>query len=108
MQVQDILSASGFRANPFRIVPPAEMDNILWAGDRQPIEILTDAARSPRADNLGTSEFVVLFGEFGSGKTNALKWLFKQLTADGELVAYLIKPSVADKPTWHDIVRTLF
>lgn len=106
--MQDVLAAAGFKENPFRIVPPNEMENILWAGDRSQIDNLIEAARSPRSDNLSTSELVVLYGDFGSGKTNALKLLYKQLIADRELVAYLINPLVADKPGWHDVVRTLF
>ena len=93
---------------PFRIVPPNEMENVQWAGDRSTIESLYEAARAPRADFLGTSELVILFGEFGSGKTNALKWLTNQMRSDGQLVAYVVRPSVADKPLWHDIVRSLF
>lgn len=102
------LGAAGFRQNPFRIVPPAEMDNVIWAGDTTIIDDLMEAARSPRADALGTSELVVLFGEYGSGKTNALKYLTKEMLQDGALVAYLVRPSVADKPTWHDMARSLF
>jgi hypothetical protein len=102
------LGAAGFRQNPFRIVPPAEMDNVIWAGDTTIINELLEAARSPRADALGTSELVVLFGEYGSGKTNALKYLTKIMLQDGALVAYLVRPSVADKPTWHDMARSLF
>ena len=107
-QIQDALSAAGFNAMPFRIVPPTDMDSVQWAGDRTTIDAFHEAARAPRADFLGTSELVVLFGEFGSGKTNALKWLTKQMRSEGQLVAYLVRPSVADKPMWHDIVRSLF
>ena len=107
-RIQDALEVAGFRRMPFRIVPPSDMENIQWAGDRSTIEALHDAARSPRGDFLGTSELVILFGEFGSGKTNALKWLTNQMRSEGQLVAYIVKPSVADKPLWHDIVRSLF
>src|SRR5262245_44341108 len=82
------LTAAGFEDNPFRIVPPAEMDAVIWAGDTTIINELLEAARSPRADSLGTSELVVLFGEYGSGKTNALKYLTKLMRQEGALVAY--------------------
>ena len=108
VQVQDVLKAARFRVNPFRIVPPAEMDNVEWAGDRGVIDTLLDAARALRADVLGTSELVVLYGEFGSGKTNALKYLAKYMRDEDALVAYLVRPSVMDKPTWHDVARSLF
>jgi hypothetical protein len=102
------LTAAGFTENPFRIVPPAEMDSVIWAGDTSIINELLEAAQSPRVDSLGTSELVVLFGDFGSGKTNALKYLTKKMRQDDALVAYLVRPSLADKPTWHDIARSLF
>ena len=102
------LKTAGFADNPFRIVPPAEMDNVIWAGDTAIIDELMEAARSPRGDALGTSELVVLFGEFGSGKTNALKYMTKAMLQEGALVAYLRRPSVADKPTWHELARSLF
>jgi len=72
VSIQDALKAGHFKTNPFRIVPPADMDNIHWAGDRTVIDDLLEAAHSPRHDALGTSELVVLFGDFGAGKTNAL------------------------------------
>lgn len=106
--IDTALTVAGFRDNPFRIVPPAEMDSVIWAGDTAIIDELMEAARSPRADALGTSELVVLFGEYGSGKTNALKFLTRVMRQEGALVAYLVRPSVADKPTWHDIGRSLF
>jgi hypothetical protein len=108
MVIQDVLSSAGFKQMPFRIVPPTQMENILWAGDKSLIDELYEAALSPRPDYLGTSEFVLLYGDFGSGKTNALKWVYQKLNAQGELVVYLGGPSVADKPNWHDIVRSLF
>src|SRR5690242_17906901 len=97
------LVAAGFKENPFRIVPPAEMESVIWAGDTAVIDELLEAARSPRVDSLGTSELVVLFGEFGSGKTNALKYLTKKMRQEDALVAYLVRPSLADKPTWQTI-----
>jgi hypothetical protein len=106
--IQGALATAGFRSMPFRIVPPTEMENVQWAGDRSTIDALYEAAQAPRDDFLSTSELVVLFGEFGSGKTNALKWLTNRMRTDGQLVAYLVKPSVADKPLWHDVVRSLF
>jgi hypothetical protein len=102
------LVAAGFTENPFRIVPPAEMESVIWAGDTAVIDELLEAARSPRVDSLGTSELVVLFGEFGSGKTNALKYLTKKMRQEDALVAYLVRPSLADKPTWQTIARSLF
>ena len=108
MVIEDALKAAGFSQMPFRIVPPAQMDQIVWAGDKKVIEDLYGAAQATRVDNIGTTEFIVVYGEFGSGKTNALKWLVQRLRGEGQLVAYLVRPSILDKPTWHDIARSLF
>jgi Cdc6-like AAA superfamily ATPase len=108
MVIEDTLQVAGFSQMPFRIVPPAQMDQIVWAGDKAVIDELYEAAQATRADNLGTTEFIVVYGEYGSGKTNALKWLVQRLRADDQLVAYLVRPSILDKPTWHDIARSLF
>ncbi len=108
MVIQDVLHVAGFSEMPFRIVPPAQMEKIVWAGDDTIIKGLYEAARATRVDNLGTTEFLVVYGEYGSGKTNALKWLVQKLRSEGQLVAYVVRPSVLDKPTWHDIARSLF
>ena len=109
MVIENTLQSAGFRQMPFRIVPPAQMDQIIWAGDTSVINSLYEAAVATRVDNLGTTEFIVVYGEYGSGKTNALKWLQQKLKVeDKQLVAYLVRPSMLDKPTWHDIARSLF
>jgi len=108
MVVKDVLAAAKFVRMPFRIVPPNQMEDIQWAGDRTVINTLLDAARSPHPDALGTSELVILIGTFGSGKTNALKYLAQKLSLEHQLIAYVTTPHVTDKPTWADIVRGLF
>jgi hypothetical protein len=108
MTMSDLLKAAKLRATPFRIVPPTDMDNIIWAGDRTIIKNLTEATRSPRPDRLGTSELVVLWGEYGSGKTHVLKFLAKKLREEDQLVAYIPRPSITDRPTWKDLVREMF
>lgn len=108
VKTADVISASGFARMPFRIVPPTDMDHIIWAGDRSIIDGLLFAAKSPREDELATSELVVIWGDYGSGKTNALKYLSKELREAGELVAYIPRPAITDKPMWSLLVREMF
>lgn len=106
--MDDVLQQAGFASNPFRIVPPNEMDDVEWAGDDEFMRELLEAADAPKVGNLGTSELVVLHGDYGTGKTNALKYLASKLSNDGQLVAYILRPAVTDKPTWNGLVRSLF
>jgi len=106
--ISEILKASGFSRNPFVVVPPIEMDHVIWAGDTSVIESLKDAAYSPSHDNLANSELVVVIGNFGSGKTNAMKYLAKIMRDNGDIAGYLLSANVSDKPMWRDVVRALF
>ena len=108
MHMNDVLSAAKLTKMPFRIVPPTDMDNLIWAGDNHIIKRLYSAARSPHPDELQTSELVLIYGEYGSGKTHTMKYLAKQLREEKQLVAYLPRLSVVEKAHWHDLVREIF
>ena len=108
MTVNKLLAAAKVTRMPFRIVPPTDMDNLIWAGDREVLEHLSAAARSPRPDHLETSELVLIYGDYGSGKTHTLKWLAKTLREDDQLVAYLPRPGVSERPKWSDLIREVF
>ena len=89
MVMNDVLSAAKLTNMPFRIVPPTDMENLIWAGDTNVRNRLYSAACSPRPDGLRTSELVLIYGEFGSGKTHTMKYLAKQLKGENQLVAFL-------------------
>lgn len=108
MTMQDILKESGLTGQPFRIVPPSDMDGLIWAGDRSVLNSLLAAASSPAPDSLETSEMVIIHGDFGSGKTHTLKYLARQLKEQGQLVAYIPNMKVTENPRWHDILRNIF
>ena len=108
MVMENILSASKLASMPFRIVPPTDMENLIWAGDTQVRNRLYAAARSPRADGLQTSELVLIFGEYGSGKTHTMKYLAKQLREEQQLVAYLPRFTVVERARWNELVREIF
>ncbi len=61
------------RQDPFPIAPESSVVN--WAGDQEIRDELVDIVKGVRASDIGVSEFVVLHGEFGAGKSHALRYL---------------------------------
>jgi hypothetical protein len=61
------------RKNPFTLVAEANTD--VWADYEDVRAALIDVITSCRTDQVGLSEFVVLHGEIGTGKSHALRYL---------------------------------
>jgi type II secretory pathway predicted ATPase ExeA len=61
------------RKNPFTLVAEANTD--IWADYENVLQALLDVITSCRTDQVGLSEFVVLHGEIGTGKSHALRYL---------------------------------
>lgn len=59
--------------NPFSLVADTNTD--VWADYKDVREKLLDVITSCRVDQVGLSEFVVLHGEIGTGKSHALRYL---------------------------------
>lgn len=66
------------RKNPFTLV--AESNTDVWADYDDVRSALTDVVSSCRTDQVGLSEFVVLHGEIGTGKSHALRYLQHYIT----------------------------
>ena len=89
--------------DPFPIVPDGPVHN--WAGRTDLKEDLVDLVKGVRARDIGVSEFVVLHGELGAGKSHALRFLKTLIDdesskADGEfnsLALYVERPRVSNK-----------
>ena len=62
----------GLIKNPFSIVPGVGVER--WAGLPKTKESLADVVSSVRPDDIGASEFVVIYGKYGAGKTHALEY----------------------------------
>lgn len=63
----------GLAPNPFHHV--AVKDNArIWAGRTETKRRLHDVVRSVQPDDIGASEFVILVGDYGGGKTHALHY----------------------------------
>ena len=62
----------GLKSSPFGAVPGTEIVN--WAGLHSTKRTLSNFVSSVRPDDIGTSEFIVLYGEYGAGKSHALRF----------------------------------
>ena len=69
----DTLQLAKLASNPFTLVPGRRVT--VWAGYEEVLHLLLDIVESCRSDQVGLSEFVVLHGEFGTGKSHALRYL---------------------------------
>ena len=101
------------RQDPFPIVPDGPVYN--WAGRTEIRDDLIDLIKGIRGRDIGVAEFAVLHGEFGAGKSHALRFL-KTLIAEDEnefnsVAIYLERPRVANKLNFLElhkyIIRTL-
>lgn len=66
------------KKNPFTLVAEANTD--VWADYEDVRKALLDVITSCRNDQVGLSEFVVLHGEIGTGKSHALRYLQNYIT----------------------------
>lgn len=71
------LSGFGFREHPFAMVPASGITN--WAGMVEERAILGDIVGSILTTETGLSEFVIIHGSYGAGKSHALKYLTTQI-----------------------------
>ena len=65
-------SSFGLKNNPFSMLPNAEVQH--WAGLPETKKALMDVVLSVRPDDVGASEFVVIRGDWGAGKSHALRY----------------------------------
>ena len=70
----------GLKENPFGNLPGAEVTH--WAGMPKTKEALADVVSSVRPDDIGASECVVLQGDYGAGKSHALRFFAGQINQD--------------------------
>ena len=61
------------RSNPFTLVPDEKVT--VWAGYEQLRSELFDIVESCRSDRVGLSEFAIIHGDYGTGKSHALRYL---------------------------------
>src|SRR5438874_2813863 len=94
----DVMKFEDFdlKHDPFPIAPESSVTN--WAGDQELKDDLVDIVKGVRARDIGVSEFVVLYGELGAGKSHALRYLRTLICDHSEdfnsLAIYLERPRV--------------
>src|SRR5260370_29796069 len=76
--MSNTLQLAKLRKNPFTLAPEANTD--IWADYEDVRKALLDVITSCRNDQVGLSEFVVLHGEIGTGKSHALRYLQNYIT----------------------------
>lgn len=67
------LELSKLTKNPFTLVPGEKVT--IWAGYKELKRHVLDIVESCRSDKVGLSEFVVLHGDYGAGKSHVLRYL---------------------------------
>jgi hypothetical protein len=72
------LSLARLTGNPFTLVPGEKVT--IWAGYPNLRQTLLDIVESCRSDKVGLSEFAILHGEIGAGKSHALRYLENWIT----------------------------
>src|SRR5687768_10414751 len=93
--------------DPFPIVPDGPVHN--WAGREELKLDLVDIVKGVRGRDIGITEFVVLHGEYGAGKSHALRYLRTLIAEDknefNSLAIYLEGPRVANKLNFLELQR---
>ena len=79
------LEISKLSHNPFTLVPDQKVT--VWAGYEELRTQLLDVVESCRSDRVGLSEFTTIHGDYGAGKSHALRYL-KYLITEKEQTAF--------------------
>ena len=104
----------GFREHPFPLLPGGRVTN--WAGMNDVRMKFEDVVRSVLTSDSGLSEFVILHGNYGAGKTHALKYMATMVNevekdAYGSHAIYVPKikqgPKISFLEIYKYIVQTL-
>lgn len=82
----------GLTKNPFPLEPTSSVVN--WAGMDREKNLLQDIVSSPLSTDIGASEFVIIHGEYGTGKSHALRYFSTLINNDDKdrfnaIVAYM-------------------
>lgn len=79
------LSDFGLKDNAFRSLPEADISH--WAGMPETKRLLSDVMSSVHPDDVGASEFVILHGVYGAGKSHALRYFTHEINDNGNGIA---------------------
>lgn len=84
--------ACNLNGNPFRIHPNNDDDPRakIWVGYENQKKQLQKIVDRVRADKVGLTNFVLLYGAYGAGKSHALLWIRSWVKSDNAGVAYFM------------------
>ena len=71
----------GLTSDPFAITV-SDVSVHRWAGREHEKKILLDVVDSVRVSDIGSSEFVIVHGDYGAGKSHALRYLTTKINED--------------------------
>jgi hypothetical protein len=103
MTHEEFYAAANLLENPFRSNPAADADprQGIWVGYPREREMLTKFLQRSLADRVGNVNFVLIYGDYGVGKSHALLWsqyqILHEKKDDYKSVAYYIKTMMKDK-----------
>lgn len=95
----------GLSPSPFSLTP--DTDIRFWAGLPESKRALEDVIVSVRNDDVGSSEFVLLNGAFGAGKSHALRYFARQAREAEGISIYLEDILATPKPTFSALADRL-
>lgn len=106
-----MLESFGLNEDPFPIVPDGPVHN--WAGRTELKDDLVDLVNGVRARDIGVTEFVLLYGELGAGKSHALRFLKTLIDDESKkkegqfrsLAIYLERPRVSNKLNFLELYK---
>ncbi|MCG8603520.1 hypothetical protein MJD09_00770 [bacterium] len=98
----------GFEKHPFPLMPEQRVIN--WAGMKDVRRRLEDVVESVLSTDTGLSEFIVIHGTYGAGKSHALRYLTTLInevekTHFQSLAIYMSKSRVASKFSFFELYK---
>jgi len=103
MQPDEFYRASNLSSNPFRPNPVHGIDPRIgiWVGyEKQRNQLMKFLTRS-RSDQVGNVNFIMLYGDYGTGKSHALLWAMNEImhkrSREFDSLAYYIPTIKKDK-----------
>lgn len=101
----------GLTADPFAI-SATDSSVHRWAARKNEKSVLLDAVESVRASDIGSSEFLVVHGNYGAGKSHALRYLTTIINEDQEQrfrgkAIYLRSVRVSEKVKFLEVYKVI-
>ena len=95
----------GLKPSPFSLIPDAHVQ--FWAGLPETKRALEDVFTSVRRDDVGSSEFIILNGAYGAGKSHALRYFARETREANAFSIYVEDILAAPKPTFSALATRL-